>query len=238
MHHKEEFRTLIKVLKKLKLKKKQLHLHEPFFDNIEKEYLNKCISSTFVSTAGTFISDFEKKILDYTKSKYAIAVNSGTSALHIALESVGSNSKCEVMVPAVTFVGTVNAILYTKATPHFIDCCENNPNIDVDKLKKYLKKNFYIKNKKCYNRQSNKILKAIVPVHVFGHSIDVDKLKKLAKDFHIYLIEDAAEAIGSFYNKKHLGTIGDIGILSFNGNKTITTGIWRYDFNKVKKALC
>lgn len=224
MHHKEEFRTLIKVLKKLKLKKKQLHLHEPFFDNIEKEYLNKCISSTFVSTAGTFISDFEKKILDYTKSKYAIAVNSGTSALHIALESVGSNSKCEVMVPAVTFVGTVNAILYTKATPHFIDCCENNPNIDVDKLKKYLKKNFYIKNKKCYNRQSNKILKAIVPVHVFGHSIDVDKLKKLAKDFHIYLIEDAAEAIGSFYNKKHLGTIGDIGILSFNGNKTITTG--------------
>ncbi len=220
----KEIKSLIKVFLKFKKKKKILNLHEPTFSGSEKRLLSNCVNTTFVSTVGSYIDKFEAEISNYTKSKYVIATNSGTSALHICLEALSIDENCEIMVPAVTFVGTVNAILYTKATPHFIDCNKQDPNIDLEKLEKYLYRNYQITKSYSYNKKTKKILKAIIPVHVFGHPVDMEKLQILAKKFKIDIIEDAAEGIGSFYKKKHVGTLGNFGVISFNGNKTITTG--------------
>ena len=204
--------------------KKFIPLHEPTFFSDEKKYLDKCIKEGFVSTAGRFVNEFEDNIKKLTKSKYAIAVVNGTSALQIALKLIGVKANDEVLVPSITFIGSVNSIIYNNATPHFVDSELDSFGIDEKKLRAYLKKNTIIKNKICYNKKTKKIIKALLLVHIFGHACKISKLKKLSKDFRIPIIEDAAEAIGSFYNRRHLGTFGKIGVLSFNGNKTITTG--------------
>ena len=199
-------------------------LHEPLFIGKEKDYLKNTINKNFVSSNGEYVNQFEKKIKEYTKAKFAIAVVNGTQAIYISLKACGVKKNEEVLVPALTFVGTVNAISYLGAIPHFVDSQIENFGIDCLKLKNYLNKIVKFKDDKCINKLTGKTIKAIVPVHVFGHPCDIQGIIKIAKKFNLIVVEDAAEALGSFYKKKHLGTFGDAGCVSFNGNKIITTG--------------
>jgi perosamine synthetase len=216
-------RIILGGIKKV-VKKKSKKLHEPLLVKNEKKYLSKCIETNYVSYKGKFVEKFEKKLIKYTKSKYAVAVINGTSALHIILKIFKINSLHEVILPTLSFVAVANAIKYCNATPNFVDSEISTLGLDPIKLKKYLIKNTVIKNKQCINKKTGKIIKALIAVHVFGMPCKILELKKICKEFHLLLIEDAAEAIGSFYKGKHLGLFGDASILSFNGNKTITTG--------------
>ena len=199
-------------------------LHEPMFKGNEIKYLKNTIKSTFVSSTGPYINLFEKKLKKITKSKYVVAVINGTEALHISLISLGIKKGDEILVPSLTFIGTVNAISYCGADPHFIDSEISSLGIDANKLEKYLENNTKIIGDKCINIKTKKTIRAIIPVHIFGHICKIDEVLKIAKRHNLWVIEDAAEALGSYYKKKHAGTFGDIGCLSFNGNKIITTG--------------
>ena len=199
-------------------------VHEPLFFGKEKKYLNKAINENFVSSKGKYVDKFEKKIANYTKAKFAVAVVNGTQAIYISLKACGVKQNDEVLVPALTFVGTVNAISYLGAEPHFIDSKIKNFGVDYLKLQRYLKKITKFSNGRCINKHSGKIIRAIIPVHVFGHPCDITKIVKIAKKFNLVVVEDAAAALGSFYREKHIGTFGHTGCISFNGNKIITTG--------------
>ena len=199
-------------------------LHEPSFVGNEMAYLKKCIDSTFVSSIGPYVDQFERALEDFTGSKYAIAVVNGTSALHISLKLGGVIEQDEVLIPALTFVATANAVVYCGATPHFVESEETSLGIDTQKLREYLQLNTKQIDNNCVNIKTNKIIRAIVPMHTFGHPVNLDQLLEIAKEFNIVIIEDAAESLGSFYNGKHTGTFGLLGVLSFNGNKVITTG--------------
>ena len=199
-------------------------MHEPDLNKSDSVYLKDCINQNAVSAAGKFIQKFENKILNLTKAKYAISTNSGTSALHISCILMNVKENDEVLVPAFTFVATANAIKYCGAIPHFIDIEENHFGVNVNKLDNYLKEISIKKGNFCFNKKTGRKIKAIMPVHVFGHFMKINELIKLAKKYNLSIIEDAAEAIGSYYKNKHAGTFGHIGVLSFNGNKTITCG--------------
>jgi perosamine synthetase len=218
--------VLFRLRKTLNLKKKneKAFLHEPNFDQKEIKYLNKCVKSTFVSTAGEFVKLFEKKIKKITNSKYVLSLINGTTALHLCLKILGVQNDDEILVPSITFAGTANAIKMAGATPHFVDSETENFGIDPIKLEAYLKKTTVRKNNFLINKKTKKRITALIVVHVFGHPAKIDDILKITKKFKIPVIEDAAECIGSYYKKRHLGTFSDIGILSFNGNKTITTG--------------
>jgi len=199
-------------------------LHEPLFFGKEMDYLKNTIKQNLVSSTGEYVNKFEKKIKDYTKAKFAIAVVNGTQAIYISLKACGVKKDEEVLVPALTFVGTVNAISYLGAKPHFVDSQIKNFGIDCLKLENYLNKIAKFRGDKCINKLTGKVIKAIIPVHVFGHPCNIQSIIKIAKKFNLIVVEDAAEALGSFYKQKHLGTFGDTGCISFNGNKIITTG--------------
>ena len=199
-------------------------LHEPLFFGKETNYLKNTIKQNLVSSTGEYVNKFEKKIKEYTKAKFAIAVVNGTQAIYISLKACGVKKDEEVLVPALTFVGTVNAISYLDAKPHFVDSQIKNFGINCLKLENYLNKISKLRGNKCINKLTGKVIKAIIPVHVFGHPCDIQNIIKIAKKFNLIVVEDAAEALGSFYKKKHLGTFGDVGCISFNGNKIITTG--------------
>lgn len=202
----------------------QVALHEPSFEGNEWLYLKECLDSTFVSSVGKFVDQFENELATYTGSKYAISVVNGTAALQIALRLSGVRADDEVLVPALTFVGTVNAVTYCNATPHFVDSEEGTLGIDTLKLRNYLQRNTSQQSGKCVNNFTGRVIRALVPMHTFGHPSDIDGLLLIANDFNIVLVEDAAESLGSFYHGQHTGTFGLFGTLSFNGNKTITTG--------------
>tara|TARA_Y100000590_G_scaffold163199_1_gene187088 strand:+ start:25241 stop:26407 length:1167 start_codon:yes stop_codon:yes gene_type:complete len=202
---------------------RRLNLHEPSIHKNDLYYLKKCIYLNQIALGG-FIKKFEKKLSSITKSKYVITTNSGISALHIACLLLGTKKNDEVLVPSFTFVATANAVKYCGAVPHFIDIEDKNFGINIPKLEKYLEKNTFIKNKHCINKKTGRIIKGIIPVHIFGHPVQMDKLVILARKFKLFVLEDSAESLGSKYKGKHTGTFGDIGILSFNGNKIITTG--------------
>jgi len=199
-------------------------MNEPFFSNEEYLYLKKCINNKSVSTYGKEVLKFEYLSSKFLKTKSSIAISSGTSALHMAMYALDVNHKHEVLVPSITFVATVNSIIYCGATPHFIDVSLDDLNIDCEKLEKYLEKISVIKNNNCINKKTKKIIKAIVPVHMYGNSVNFSKLNKIIKKFNLKVVEDAAEGFGTKYRNKYLGTFGDIGVYSFNGNKIITTG--------------
>jgi len=199
-------------------------LHEPYFDEREKEWLIKTIESTFVSSVGPFVEEFEKKIAQYVGSKYAVATVNGTSALHLALLAVGVKEGDEVITQPLTFVATCNAIKYCGANPIFVDVSEKTLGMSVESLEYFLKKYVEVKDRYAYNRVTKRRISACVPVHIFGHPAEIDKIVTLCREYNIKVVEDSAEALGSFYKGKHLGTFGDAGILSFNGNKIITTG--------------
>lgn len=222
MTNKKNFQKIENKIKSL-IKKRDV-IYSPKFSKIESVKVTKTIKSTFVSTSNVLQSDLIKRLRLFTGSKYIIPTNTGTAALHISLKSIGLKKNDEVLVPTFTFIGTVNSIRYMDANPHFIDSEKNHPNIDVQKLENYLIENCYKKKNYTYNKKTNRRIFCIIAVHVYGYPVNIKKLKKIAKKNNIYLIEDAAEALGSFIDGKHVGNFGDMSILSFNGNKIITSG--------------
>ena len=191
---------------------------------MDKEILNKVLDSSYVSSVGPYVRKFEKKIEKYTKSKHAICLSSGTAALHISLILSDVKENDEILIPNFNFISSTNASIYLGAIPHFIDCSEKTLCIDLYKLEKYLKKICITNKKGSFNRHTKRKIKACIPTYSFGHTFNIQKLKDICKKFKIVLIEDSAEALGTFYKNKHVGTFGRFGILSFNGNKIITTG--------------
>lgn len=199
-------------------------LHEPSFSGNEWLYLKECLDSTFVSSVGKFVDRFEVDLAAFAGARHAVAVVNGTAALHIALKLAGVNADDEVLVPALTFVATANAVTYCGATPHFVDSEARTLGIDAAKLRDYLFSHTEQCAGHCVNRSTGRVIRALVPMHTFGHPGDVDGLLAVARDFNLALVEDAAESLGSYYHGQHTGTFGLMGTLSFNGNKTITTG--------------
>lgn len=199
-------------------------LAAPVFIGNEKKYLNECIDSTFVSSVGKFVDKFEELVAEYTGAKRAVVCVNGTNALHIALMLADVDSNDEVLTQALTFIATCNAISYTGAHPVFIDVDLDTMGLSPTALQNWLENNAELKDSVCYNRHSGHRIKACVPMHTFGHPCKIDEIAAICKEYHIELIEDAAESIGSLYKGKHTGIFGRIGALSFNGNKTITTG--------------
>lgn len=199
-------------------------LHEPQFKGQEWKYVKECLDTGWVSTAGKFVEQFEAKLVDYTKAKYAIAVNNGTAALHVALHLVGVQEGDEVLMPTLTFVATANTVAYCKAIPHFVDSEEKTLGIDPNKLAEYLHKIADVREGGCFNRQTGRRIKAMIPMHTFGHPVQIEQLLQICQQYQLTLVEDAAESLGSSYQGKHTGTWGKISVLSFNGNKVVTTG--------------
>jgi len=199
-------------------------LHEPSFTGNEWLYLKECLDSAFVSSVGKFVDRFELDLARYTGAKHVVAVVNGTAALHIALKLAGVQTGDEVLIPALTFVATANAVTYCAATPHFVDSEVRTLGVDVAKLRDYLTSHTEQCAGQCVNRDTGRVIRALVPMHTFGHPVDVEGMLALARDFNLTLVEDAAESLGSTYHGQHTGTFGLLGTLSFNGNKTITTG--------------
>jgi perosamine synthetase len=203
---------------------KYLPLHEPEFTGNEMFYIQDCLKSTQVSGNGPYVKKLESAISDFTKSKFTVTTSNGTSALHIGLLLAGVLPGEEVLVPAATFAATANAIIYCGAVPHFIDSNLSTLGINVEKLEDYLEASTELKDGVSVNKKTGRVIRAIVPVHIFGHASDMPELLELATKFQLEIVEDAAESLGSFYGDKHTGTFSGIGCLSFNGNKIITTG--------------
>lgn len=204
---------------------KKIFLSEPSFSGNEKKYLNDCIDSGWVSSAGNYVSKFEESIASYTGAKHAIAMVNGTASIHLALKMAGVDSGHEVIAPTLTFIAPINAISYLGAVPAFMD---SDPffNLDVEKTIDFLNNKVDYKNGQNINKDTGNIIKAIIPVHIFGTTIDLFELVSICKDRGIAVIEDASESLGSFIGPDHThsGTMGDIGCISFNGNKIITCG--------------
>lgn len=217
------FKKEISFIKSL-FNKENIALHEPCFIGNEKKYLLECIDSGFVSSVGEFVTRFEEALKEKTKTRFVIATNTGTAALHIALLANGIDENCEVITQSISFVATANAIAYTGAKPVFLDIDENTLSLSPKALEHFLENQTYQKDNLSYNKTTHKPIKACVIMHTFGLSAHIKALKKLCEKYHILLIEDAAEALGSTYENKALGTFGKCGILSFNGNKIITGG--------------
>ena len=199
-------------------------LHSPQFRGNEKKYLNECIDSTFVSSVGKFVDKFEEKISEYTGAKYAVATSNGTSALHIALLIANVQKNDEVITQPVTFVATCNAISYCGASPVFVDVDKDTMGLSPSALQDFLDTSTTVKNNQCVNNLTGKVIKACVPMNTFGNPCRIDEIKDICDKYHVCLIEDAAESLGSLYKNQHTGTFGAIGVMSFNGNKIITAG--------------
>lgn len=206
----------------------EIGLSIPNLSGKEVEYVTSAIQSGWVSTAGPYIEKFEEKIAEYVGAEGAVACQNGTSGIHLALKVCGIDEGCEVIVPTLTFVAAVNPVKYLGAFPVFMDC-DNFLTIDVKKLERFCKEECFFSEKGLLHIRTNRIIKAILVVHVFGNMADMESLKNTAEFYQLKLIEDATEALGTYYSKgkyagRYAGTIGDIGIYSFNGNKLITTG--------------
>lgn len=209
-------------------------LHDPRFIGNEKKYLNECIDSNFVSSVGEFVGRFEKMCADYTGAKYAVAAMNGTAALHIALQLSGVERGDEVITQALTFIATANAISYTGAHPVFLDVDKDTMGLSPLAVETWLKENTEMREVVPsnlapsplfpFNKVTGRRIAACVPMHTFGHPVKIDELLNVLNKYNIPLVEDAAESIGSYYKGKHTGTFGQFGILSFNGNKIITSG--------------
>ena len=199
-------------------------LHAPLFIGNEKKYLEECIDTTFVSSVGKFVDRFEADMAAYTGARKAVVCVSGTNALHMALMLVGVERDDEVLTQALTFIATCNAVSYIGAHPVFIDVDRDTLGLSPRAVKDWLVKNAELRNGACYNKRTGRRVKACVPMHTFGHPVKIDELVTVCDEWHIELVEDAAESIGSLYKGRHTGTFGKVGAISFNGNKTITTG--------------
>lgn len=199
-------------------------LHEPFFGGNEMLYLEECAESGFVSSVGTFVNRFEEALASYVGTDRAIAVVNGTSALHLALVGLGVNPGDEVIVPALSFVATASAVVMAGAVPHFVDVSEDTWGIDPDALRSRIRSSFRESGGRYVNVDTGRPLTAVIAMHALGHPCDLDGIVRVAAEFGLFVVEDAAEALGSLSQGVQVGTVGDAGVFSFNGNKTITTG--------------
>jgi perosamine synthetase len=199
-------------------------LHEPIFVGNERRNVLEAIDSTFVSSVGKFVDQFEEMIRDYTGAKFAIATVNGSAALHISLLLSGVNKNDLVITQPFSFVATCNCISYVGAEPIFVDIDRNTLGLCASKLEAFLSENAVVLNGQCFHKASGKRIAACVPMHTFGHPVEIEKISNICQQFNIALIEDSAESIGSKYINKHTGTFGKFGAFSFNGNKTITCG--------------
>jgi perosamine synthetase len=204
---------------------KAVSLHEPLLDKEDAACVSDVISSGWVSYQGEMVRNFEKSLEEYLSVPHVISIVNGTEALFIALKALGIEKDNEIIVPSLTFAATANAVCHVGAIPHFVDSCEKTFAIDFDKLEDYLQSISYINDSgKLVNKNTNNIIKAIIPVYVFGAAFDIKKLEAVARKFNLQIIEDAAEALGSEYQAQKISALTGVGILSFNGNKIITTG--------------
>lgn len=201
-----------------------LALHEPLFIGNERKYIDECLDSTFVSSVGKFVDRFEEDIALFTGAKKAVVCVNGTNALHLALQLAGVKQNDEVITQPLTFIATANAICYCGAFPVFVDVDLDTLGLSPDALEAFLNSYTEQKNDGCYNKITKRKIAAVVPMHTFGHPCRVDRIVDICNRFKIELVEDAAESLGSYYKGQHTGTFGNIGVLSFNGNKIITTG--------------
>lgn len=199
-------------------------LHEPRFKGNELSYVKECIDTGWVSSAGAYVDRFEKMLTEFTGAKFAIATANGTAALHMCLLLVGVDRGDEVIIPTLTFIATANAVAYTGATPHFVDCDVQTLGIDPHKLEAHLREVAEVRDAVCVNRTTGAIIRALMPMHTFGHPVNLESIGEICERWHIILVEDAAESLGSYYQGRHTGTFGRVSGLSFNGNKVVTTG--------------
>jgi len=219
------FEKIVSFIKSLYPTENPVPLHEPRFSGNEKKYLIDCIDTTYVSYVGQYVTRFEDEIRQLTGAKFAVAVSSGTAALHVALLLAEVTPGDEVITQPLTFVATANAISYCGAQPVFVDVERATMGLDPEKLNDFLINNATLKSDgRCYNKTTGRKIAACVPMHTLGHPVRIDQIMEICQKYHIPVVEDAAEALGSFYKGQHAGTFGDIGILSFNGNKPVTTG--------------
>ena len=216
--------ALVSFIQNLYKTKKFIPLHEPRFLGNEKQYLNECIDSTFVSSVGAFVERFESEFAAYVGSQYAVATVNGTAALHLALVINDVGAGDEVITQALSFVATANAISYTGAKVIFIDVDKDTLGLSPQALLDFLEAHCVVKNAQCINKNTQRRVKACVPMHTFGNPCKIDEIAMICKIWHISLVEDAAESLGSLYKQRHTGTFGSVGAFSFNGNKIITSG--------------
>ena len=216
--------AVIEFIRWLYKTEKFIPLHEPTFFGNEKKYLSECIDLTYVSSVGKFVDQFESMICEFTGARHAIATVNGTAALHIALKLVGVDSGDEVITQPLSFVATCNAIHYCNAKPVFVDVDLDSIGMSPESLRNFLCTGTRQISGKCINIITGKKIAAIVPMHTFGLPCQIHEIAQICQEFNVPLIEDAAESLGSFFNGRHLGTFGRVGIFSFNGNKIITTG--------------
>lgn len=204
--------------------KEFVSLHEPTFNEKELEYVSDCVKTGWVSSVGKYVTRFEEDLAKLTGVKRAVAVVNGTAALHIALKAAGVKPNDEVLIPALTFVATANAVSYIRAIPHFVDVSRNSLGLDPKKLDHHLEKISTKQNGELINKETGRTIRAVVPMHTFGHPVEIDELQAICDKYGLVLIEDAAESLGSYYKGKHTGGFGKVNAMSFNGNKIATTG--------------
>ena len=217
-------KEIVKFIKQTFNTNEFISLHETKFIGNEKNYLNDCIDSTFVSSVGKYVDRFEKEFASYVGAKFAIATVNGTAALHIALKLVNVGQDDEVITQPLTFIATCNAISYCGAKPIFLDVDLDTLGLSPKALRGFLEQNCEVVNNQCINKTTKKVIKACVPMHTFGHPCRIVEIKEICDIWNISLVEDSAESLGSFYKDKHTGTFGKVGAFSFNGNKIITSG--------------
>lgn len=232
----EKFKEIVEFIRQLyNTPESFIPLHAPVFNGNEKKYLAECIDTTFVSSVGKFVDQFEEEMAKFTGSKKAVSCVNGTNALHLALKLVGVEQNDEVITQPLTFIATCNAIVYTGAKPIFIDVDLDTLGLSPKALSEWLEQNIVFKTQsesgslslskgQPYNKTTGKRISACVPMHTFGHPCRIDEIIEICNRYHIPVVEDAAESLGSFYKGQHTGTFGTIGVLSFNGNKVLTTG--------------
>jgi len=239
----DKFQPIINFIRELyKTPKEFIPLHAPVFQGNEKEYLNDCIDSTFVSSVGKYVDRFEEMVAEYTGAKKAIVTVNGTNALHLAMMVAGVEQDTEVITQPLTFIATANAIAYTGANPIFIDVDKDTMGMSPKALSTWLEQNTEQRTtnpvksasdgafhgvgneQQTINKTTNRLVAAVVPMHTFGHPCRIDDIVEICNEYNIPVVEDAAESLGSTFKGKHTGTFGKLGILSFNGNKTLTTG--------------
>jgi len=219
------FEKIVGFIKSLYPMENPVPLHAPRFSGNEKKYLMDCIDTTYVSYVGEYVRRFEDEVRQYTGAKYAVAVSSGTAALHVALLLAEVAPGDEVITQPLTFVATANAISYCGAQPVFVDVERSTLGLDPEKLNDFLINNGVLKSDgRYYNKTTGRKISACVPMHTFGHPGRIDQIIEICRKYNIPVVEDAAEALGSFYKGQHAGTFGELGVLSFNGNKPVTTG--------------
>ncbi len=217
-------KNLIKFIRDIYQTEEFIPLHEPKFFGNEKKYLTECVDSTFVSSVGRYVDQFESMICKFTGARYAVATVNGTAALQIALKLAGVGSRDEVITQPLSFIATCNAITYCDAKPVFVDVDLDSMGMSPESLRNFLSLKTHQESGKCINSITKKKIAAVVPMHTFGLPCRIEEIKQICEEFNVPLVEDAAESLGSYSNGRHTGTFGSFGVFSFNGNKTITTG--------------